>query len=295
MSTPRTVDETTLRTSLQSLAARLGKTPTVVEMHEQGDYDPQDYLNTFGGWDDALLEAGLDPDEAKVKITDLKLLAELQRLEQDLGQTPTQEDVAEHGKYSHETYRSRFGSYNAAIEQAMLSTNEISEAELLRDLERVADDRGRPPTVEEMNDYGTYAAVTYHRRFGSWRDALNEADFELDQRRVSDNQLLADLRRLDEELGETPTGEDIDTEGVFSRTLYHDRFGTLNEARMAAGLETTEQEIPDSDLLADLRRITEDIGHEPAEAEIDEHSEYGIATFYRHFDSLDDARSRALD
>lgn len=178
MSQPGRVDRSTLRTSLQSLAARLGKTPTVVEMHERGDHDPQDYLEIFGSWDTALHEAGLDPDEEKVKIPDRELLSELQRLEQKLGHTPTQEDVTEHGRHSHQTFKSRFGSWNSAIEQAMLSTNDISETDLLRELERVAEILGHPPTAQEMNEHGQHAVVTYHRRFGSWRDALHEADFE---------------------------------------------------------------------------------------------------------------------
>ncbi|MFC4553534.1 MULTISPECIES: homing endonuclease associated repeat-containing protein [Halorussus] len=167
----------TLRTGLQALAARLGKTPTVVEMHKQGNFHPEQYVDAFGSWDDALEVAGLDPDESKNQISEIELLAELQRLAQELGHSPTQEDMKEHGKYADNTYKLRFGTWNNALQEAMLDTNDISEKDLLRELERVADELGRVPTAAEMAEHGEHAPATYHRRFGSWMNALVEADF----------------------------------------------------------------------------------------------------------------------
>jgi hypothetical protein len=172
-------DPRKLTTMLQSVAARLGKTPTVVEVHDAEDcpYEPQQYVETFGSWDDALREAGLDPGKSSQKIPDHELLAELQRLYSDLGRSPTCEDMRDHGAYSDTLYKNRFGSWNDALQQAMLDTNELDDAELLRELVRVDHDIGRVPTAEEMREYGEYRPVTYHRRFGSWRKALAEADF----------------------------------------------------------------------------------------------------------------------
>ncbi|USZ68336.1 hypothetical protein NGM10_01020 [Halorussus salilacus] len=170
----------TLRAALQSLAARLGKTPTVVDMHEEGDYAPELYQEVFGSWNEALEAAGLDPDEMGSKrIPDRELLAELQRLYTELGKPPTQQDMTERGEYSNRTYQLRFGSWSSALQEAMLDTNDrISEAELLREIERLADELGRAPRVADMDERGEYAPVTYHRRFGSWRRALAEADLD---------------------------------------------------------------------------------------------------------------------
>ncbi|WP_132059986.1 homing endonuclease associated repeat-containing protein [Halorussus amylolyticus] len=170
----------TLRAALQSLAARLGKTPTVVDMHEEGDYSPELYQETFGSWNDALEAAGLDPAEMGTKrIPDRELLAELQRLYTELGKPPTQQDMTDRGKYSNRTYQLRFGSWSAALQEAMLDTNDgISDADLLHEIERLADELGRAPKAAEMDDRGEYAPVTYHRRFGSWRQALAEADLD---------------------------------------------------------------------------------------------------------------------
>lgn len=220
---------------MQSLAARLGKTPTVVEMHEQGDCDPQRYFEVFDGWDEALEAAGLDPKEMGKAIPDRELLAELQRLHTVLGKTPTQRDMADHGEYSTRTYQTRFGSWNHAIEQAMLSTNEISEKELKQELKRLAEELGQPPTAVEMENHGQFAPVTYHRRFGSWRAALAEADFAASRGgEVSETELLADVRRLAEELGRSPTADDVQAHGVYSMRAYAEQFGSFLAARAQA-------------------------------------------------------------
>lgn len=179
MSEPATsdTDAATLRVALQALAAELGKTPTVVDMHEEGDYHPEVYIEVFGSWDAALKAAGLNPaDIGTKKYPDTVLLDELQRLAQDLGRPPTQQDMNEHGEYSDTTYQQRFGSWNNALQEAMLGTNELSERELIRELQRLAKEVERMPKVADMADHGKYAPVTYYRRFGSWLDALDEAD-----------------------------------------------------------------------------------------------------------------------
>lgn len=171
-----TNDKAKLRTALQALAARLGKTPTVVDMHEKGDYHPEVYVDCFGSWEKALEAAGLDPDEMGSKqIPDRELLAELQHLAKEHDKTPTREMMQEHGQYSDTVYQNRFGSWNNALEEAMLGTRELSEKELLDELRRVAAKLERAPKAKDMEEHGEYAPVTYHRRFGSWLDALDEA------------------------------------------------------------------------------------------------------------------------
>lgn len=54
------VSKTDLIQALQSLADDLGKTPTMVEMREQGEYSERPYKDTFGSWNGALKAADLD-------------------------------------------------------------------------------------------------------------------------------------------------------------------------------------------------------------------------------------------
>lgn len=172
-------DKEKLRAHLQSLAAQLGKTPTVVDMHNNGDYHPEMYTDQYGSWEKALTAAGLDPAEMGAKkIPDRELLAELHRLYEKLGRSPTQQDMNEYGQYADTTYRNRFESWNNALQEAMLGpTQKLTERELLRELERVTGQLGRVPTANEMRQLGNHRPVTYHRRFGSWREAVAQANF----------------------------------------------------------------------------------------------------------------------
>src|SRR6056297_2035387 len=98
---PETADPDTLRTHLQALAARLGKTPTVVDLHDDDrtPYSPEQYVEAYGDWQAALDAAGLDPADSSKQIPDHELLAELQRLHAERGAPPTCEQMRREGAY----------------------------------------------------------------------------------------------------------------------------------------------------------------------------------------------------
>jgi len=176
--TTSTPDKHALKTSLQALAANLGKPPTVVDMHNHGNHNPQEYVDAYGSWNNALEAAGLDPDDVTKKITDQELLSELHRLADELDRRPKKLDLKDHGKYSATTYQDRFGSWTNALKEAMLETAGVSDRELLSELQRLADDLGRPPRPTDMSEHGNHGTVTYYRRFDDWNAALKQAGLE---------------------------------------------------------------------------------------------------------------------
>jgi hypothetical protein len=50
-----------------------------------------------------------------------------------------------------------------------------SDEDLLDDIRRLAAEIGHPPTLQEYRERGEYGATTLFERFGSYRDALQEA------------------------------------------------------------------------------------------------------------------------
>lgn len=179
MSETATPHHTDLRSCLQAVAAKLGKVPTVVDMHNHGPHHPKIYTDHYGSWEAALEAADLDPDEiGSKKYPDHVLLAELQRLDEELDHTPSRTDMNQMGKFSAKTYQNRFGSWNNAKQEAMLDTYGHSDDDLLRELRRLADDLGRTPTTGDMQEHGEYGSVTYYRRFGGWGKALEEAGLQ---------------------------------------------------------------------------------------------------------------------
>ena len=114
-----------LLNELQRLADELGRTPTKREMNDMGAYSGRAYLNRFGSWNAAVEEIGLEPNSqgGANSPTDEVLLKELQRLADALGRTPTGREMNDRGEFSTGVYRSRFGTWNAALVKAGLTPN----------------------------------------------------------------------------------------------------------------------------------------------------------------------------
>ena len=119
------------------------------------------------------------------RVSEDALLTELRRLARNLDKTPSQRDMNAYGEYSHMVYTRRFESWNAAIEKADLTPNNgrgtttVSDSDLLDELERLAEDLERSPSISDMDDRGAYRAVTYQRRFGSWNAAKEKVGLDI--------------------------------------------------------------------------------------------------------------------
>ena len=174
-----------LLAELRRLHDELGHVPRVADMDNHGAYSYGVYYNRFGSWIDAVSDAGLEtegPTRGPDPIPEEELLAELQRLHDDLGEVPKTTDMNRHGKYSDVTYRNRFDSWDEAISDAGLDPGEIQRGsnpipseELLAELRVLSDEVDGAPRKLDMNAHGEYSADTYRLRFGSWLNALEEA------------------------------------------------------------------------------------------------------------------------
>ena len=128
-----------------------------------------------------------------------------------------------------------------------------------------------------MEDQGAYASATYKNRFGSWTAALVEVFDDvtppLSAReppdgtrltpgnsgsgpRVSEDDLLADLQALANDLGRSPTSKDMRKHGSHSTSTYMRRFESWSDALEAADLDPPDRNtITDDELIADLHRL----------------------------------------
>lgn len=103
-----------------------------------------------------------------------------------------------------QTYISRFGNWTTALEAA------FPDAELCRELWRVANQLDRRPYQDDLDEHGRFGTRAYQQRFGSWEAALEAAEFDPSVR-IPDDFLIADLWRvalLDETYSETESKTD---------------------------------------------------------------------------------------
>ncbi|WP_327052844.1 homing endonuclease associated repeat-containing protein [Halomicrococcus gelatinilyticus] len=289
---------------LRDLADDLDRTPCKKDMREEGSHSPTTYADRFGSWRDAVDAAGLSPPQRGTAVSCDELLAELESLASSLGRAPTSTEMDESGAFSSSTYHRHFGSWTAAVEAADVpdgssTTRRLSDEDLLGEVRRLAAVLHRPPTTTEMDEFGEYSPSTYRRRFGSWADALAAAGLDPDERhrgsatgKIGERALLDDLRSLADDLGRSPTAEDVQERGEHSPATYLDRYETWNAALEAAGLDTRRSRrdgIGDRELIVELRRLAASLGRLPQRTEMEEQGPFSGMTYYSRFGSWQDA------
>jgi hypothetical protein len=119
------------------------------------------------------------------KYSEEELIEEIQRVSEEHceGETPTQRDMAEYGKFAYTTYRKRFGSWNESVEMAGFEPN---KGRFKTDDERILAGGGRG-IVENLPKS---EIIEMHFREGM---KLNEIAEELDCSQGSIQKRLTDF------------------------------------------------------------------------------------------------------
>lgn len=262
------------------------------KMTSEGKFGVNAYLRTFGSWNEALQEAGLDVALPR-NLSDERLLKSLTELAKNLGRTPTQKDMSEHGPHTIDPYLSRWGTWNETLGEIGLEPNQAfyTEEELLEHLREFAEEIGKTPTTWEMEVEGPHSLPTYQNRFGSWNNALQAAGFEpRRETHISNEVLLAALRMFASELGETPTPAQMNEDGPHGASTYAIRFGSWRRAVSEAGLPHFEEETPSKqELLDEIVLCSDLLGHPPTKGEIKEAGDYGLKWYRLRFGSWNGA------
>jgi hypothetical protein len=229
---------------LSKVADEFGCAPKKRHMKEAEDtFSVSTYNRRFGSWNEALAEIGYDPNK-EYAIPDSDLIAELQQITDEFGRPPKYEEMEEReDAYHPETYASSFGTFNEAKRAAGLERQNIknvSEEFMLEKLEMIKEDLGRDPKYDDLFDYPTVPCpYTYEQRFGTFNDAKREAGMEVTvESRVSREDLKAELNRVKNEFGRTPSVNEFrEMDGVYGVTTYARKFGSWIEALEAAGID----------------------------------------------------------
>lgn len=147
-------------------------------------YNSKTAIKRFGNWDNTLKKAGLEGGKSlkgmeygEKAIKDEVLIDDLVRIAAELNNPNiTSTDYNKYGKYTVETLRIRFGSWNKAKERANLEVTYIinnSNENLFQNILELWTLLGRQPKYGEViSPNSKFNGSTYARRFGSWRAAL---------------------------------------------------------------------------------------------------------------------------
>lgn len=165
----------------------------------------------------------------------------------------------------------------------------IPTVELYLDIVSVSNELNGVPSESEYQQHGKYSPNTVGDRFGggSWVVALRELGLEYVPKfggyHVQTEGLRADVQRVTEELGHCPSSVEYTEHGTYSQRTVALRFGDglWEDAMRELGYETYQTDtglIPTEELIADVHRVAEKLGHCPSKRMYNEHSEFSPAT-----------------
>ncbi len=177
----------------------------------------------------------------------------------------------------------------------------IAKSELKRDLEEVAEQLGYIPSISEYEEVGEFTQNPFYRAFGSWTAAIEEANLDGYEKpsgsggghnRLPDDQLIADLQRVVEIVGEPLARPDYEEHGDHSTTTIQSRFGSWPEALEVAGIESCYDPVwPEDigDLVNEMCRLAEVLDRPPFTDDMDEHGEFNAHAYKQSFGSWSEA------
>lgn len=110
---------------------------------------------------------------------------------------------------------------------------------------------------------------------------------------VSRKDLLEDLQQLGDELGYPPTLAEVDEQACYSPESYRRTFGGHTAALEAAGFSKPKGKIRREELLRELRRLADELGHRPTITEVAEQGKYSYKPYRVRFGGLWNALEEA--
>jgi hypothetical protein len=239
-STSSSPSRSELIAELQRVDERYGAVNSTA-MQTNGDYPVHRYTNEFGSWNNALAAAGIDKEA--------RFLEELAHLWDEVGERPTSTQMDESGKYSMGLYTQYFGNWGNAIDACQEAYDVPQEETVVQSSTDRAPDPSSTP-----NDQSASAEPS--------REAL-----------------IAELRRLKNELERVPKAGDMTEWGEFKRAQYRVEFESWDDALEAADIDK------EAYLLDELERVWRKVGAQPATTDIDKHGTYSSGSYNSVFGS----------
>ncbi|MBO1305072.1 hypothetical protein JZO70_02785 [Enterococcus sp. 669A] len=267
-------DEEAIRL-VQAKAAELGRTPKRIEFTQS-----RAVIKKYGGWENFLLAAGLEPPEMKKykQISDKQLIELVQARAAELGRTPKKYEFVQGP-----TAANRYGGWSdflraANLEPAKMKKHrkhqrhktpkkQFSDEQLIELVQARAAELGRTPKRYEFAQGSTAT-----NRFGSWQSFLDSAGLEIGksrekQKAPSDNQLMELVQAQAAELDRPPHKHEF----AYNKPAC-DRFGGWEFFLYRAGLKNTKPKkfqkmISDDQLMEKARTQAAELGRPPKKKE----------------------------
>lgn len=281
---------------------------TAKQYRTHGRYPLSKLYDRFGSWNEAKEDAGLNlnKSDSTDRTSKNTLIRDIHRVADQFGESPTVTQYKKAGKYPMNALKKQFGSWNEAKDQAGLETyteegnRKYTNEELLKDIQKFADECDRSPTFQEYRDRKGPDPTTIEDRFGSWNKAKEKAGINTNSRfgsksYESKQHILDDLNYVAEKIGESPSSIQYAECGEYDPSAVHNAFGSWNNAKEKADLEiySPDRLVPADELIHDIQRCADRLGTTPSKNQYDKHGTYSHTICQHRFGSWNNALQAA--
>jgi hypothetical protein len=318
---------TDLLAELNVVRARSHDDSLAEEYQQRGIIDERHFDVQFGSLSKAIehlesldTRAYREPRDRARTMPGPVLTESVEELAEILERRPLLEEVILLSDASVTDFVDAFESWSA-VSDVTTPIESWSNETLLTDIERVGRELGKPPSLSEIAEFGTYPAPCYLRRFGNWPRALslvgvdvsNVPDAYLEFDRTAEvweitgqllrtafaqqDALLDELHRLALEFGEQPSEATIRGFSPYAPEQYRTAFGSVTAGLAAAQFDIPVDASGDSPTSRALGSELKTIAHSATQwilpQDICLESEYQPGTYIGAFGSLEGALAAA--
>ena len=289
-----------ITTALQNLYQKSHRIPKV---KDPGVPNDKIIRLAFGSFPDALIAAGIRPQRRY--WTKPQAIRYLRQKHDQLGRSPNTLDLqSDPSMPSPDAICKLFGGHAKALRAAKLPPiipdhTIYTREELIDQLRHKSDQLGGyAPTSREVNADPEMAAVnTFEHQFGSFEKALDAAgvNHKRSHAEYTPADLITQLQHKHAELGHSPSRREIAADkNMASVNTFRLRFGSLNQALLAAGLKPNRIQYDDRTMIQLLLDKRLENGKYPTNGQLDHDPDMPCAnTYARRFGTVNHARQLA--
>lgn len=113
------------------------------------------------------------------------------------------------------------------------------------------------------------------------------------QRSIPADRIITELRRVADEKGRAPTQAEVDEETAFTVGAVESTFGSWEDGLCEIGLEPLDHSYSDDELICELQRVADKLGHSPSVAEMRTHGTVATGTIEQRFGSWNEGLNEA--
>lgn len=232
---------------LKDVAQTLGHSPSIKEAQDNGIPTSTLYKRLKTDWAGILQAAGLDiktlPTKSSLRFIKAQdIILDIREVRNKLGRTPTREEYLANGKFKNKLIDKHFDGWICALKAAKLSLDDLyknkknpisrPDSYYFEQLQELAKKLGHSPNCKQARDYGISVKSLHNRFQTTWAEILQAAGLSKSSLpkaskfiATSNQEILADIKKVAKKLGYLPTESQYKAEGQFLTRSIRNRFG----------------------------------------------------------------------